>query len=243
MSSLVPTIDESLSSRECSECGNHYDELIWQREMFPQMPFRCDACDDLLTEKNQQDARKKQAHDAWVACVPPEYRSTSEDHPDYPRQVSQLAKLWLANHGSASSGLCLGMIGESGIGKTRVMARLIRLLIWRGERVMWVHGGKLQEAFQNQFDDAKRAASLETINRANRIPWLMIDDIGAIRGSECVTEGLGILMEERTANGRPILWTSNETLEEMLPAAQPKPRARIVSRLGGYSKIIEFSGK
>jgi len=57
-----------------------------------------------------------------------------------------------------------------------------------------------------------------------------------------VCDHLYALLEARTANVLPMLWTSNETVGEMLAgkALTEKARKRNLSRLAGFSNILEL---
>ena len=115
-------------------------------------------------------------------------------------------------------------------------------MIWRGDFVTWVNSAKFQWCCQNQFNDhaGKEAASLLRIYQ--KTANLVFDDIGSLKATETVSDNLYALLEYRTANRLTTMWTSNESLKEMLVGKilTEKQRARSMSRLGGFSNIIEL---
>ena len=71
---------------------------------------------------------------------------------------------------------------------------------------------------------------------------LIFDDIGALKSSDVISKALNGILEHRSVNRLPMVWTSNEQPEEMLRGKDltVKERARNISRLKGHSEIIEL---
>jgi DNA replication protein DnaC len=105
-------------------------------------------------------------------------------------------------------------------------------------RVLWLNSSRFQWACQHQFDDASKAEANTWLRRYRAASWLVFDDIGSLKSSEIVADELYSLLEHRTSLEMPMIWTSNETIEEMLPKLSEKPRARILSRLDGFSNVV-----
>lgn len=242
----TPAHSESPEPRKCTQCGTLYAHLPLLIDGFDMIAnfTTCDPCSAILERKEAQAERKAKAEAAWESTVEAEYRNTSTDHPDFPRSIFKQCLHWM--RGEKVNGLdalpFLGLIGESGRCKTRVISQVVKHIIWRGEFVTWVNSAKFQWCCQNQFNDhsSKEASSLLKSYRTTRN--LVFDDIGSLKATETVSDNLYSLLEYRTANRLPMMWTSNELLEEMLlgKILTEKQRARSMSRLGGFSNIIQL---
>jgi len=73
-----------------------------------------------------------------------------------------------------------------------------------------------------------------------RCDVLVIDDLGKGRLTEAVAGALYDLLEERTANKRVTLWTSNASLDDLLKMLPADCGGPIVRRLMDFSKIIQL---
>lgn len=67
--------------------------------------------------------------------------------------------------------------------------------------------------------------------------WLMIDDIGFIAPTEWMRAAVYIIANERRAHGRPTVWTTNLTPDQLGEAYSPA----IVSRLAGGA-VLDLQG-
>lgn len=74
-----------------------------------------------------------------------------------------------------------------------------------------------------------------------RFPLLIIDDFGMERGTEYALEQVYNVIDSRYRSGRPLIVTTNLTLEE-LKNPQDTPHARIYDRLLSMCAPILFSG-
>lgn len=198
-------------------------------------------CHDCATElRNEMDRKEKEtsAKAKWETSVPAEYRATDITHQDYPLDLHKYALGWRKK---PSSRLWLGIIGKSGIGKSRVASQLAKRVIWEGGFVLWVGSYQFQHAAQNQFSDIEGKECGKSLERMRKAPFLVFDDIGSLKGTEVISETLYALLEHRSACSLPMVWTSNEMPEEMLIGRiGEKPRSRNISRLTGYSDIVEL---
>lgn len=227
--------------RTCRECACQFE--IDTDPMFARFHL-CDDCEQKQAENEERRAREKRALSSWEATVPKVYRETKQDHPDFPRSVHVACRSWLAGEGIGGNDrqLFLGLIGESGRCKTRVISQLVKLLIWRGESVIWVNSSRWQWDVQHLHDDSEKIDAAKRVKMAMEAPWLVFDDLGSLKSTETVCDNLYALLEARTANELPMLWTSNETVGEMLAGKglTEKARKRNLSRLAGFSNILEL---
>lgn len=232
---------EQTETRTCDDCGKSFE--IDASPIFANCT-KCDACEEKASEMEERRKREHRALASWEATVPKVYRDTRQEHPDYPGTLHAACRRWLSGDGTGGEEHCLflGIIGESGRCKTRVISQLVKLLIWRGESVMWVNSSRWQWDVQHLHDDSEKIDAAKRVKMAIEAPWLVFDDLGSLKSTETVCEHLYGLLEARTSHGLPMLWTSNERVGEMLAgkALSEKARKRNLSRLAGFSNIVEM---
>ena len=205
-------------------------------------PFVCDRC----LERQEQEQKKRRKNELltkkWVSTVPENYRATNEDHVEFKKREHHLddSEEWLKSClASEQEKLFLGFIGPSGTCKTRMISRLVRILILQGKNVVWLNSGSFIKAIRNKYLDDS-IDNLELIRLATECHWLVFDDIGGIKSTDGCLDALYDLLESRSSNRKFTMWTSNERPEDMLQGAREIERNRIISRLAGNSKQIFF---
>lgn len=236
----------SKEMRDCRDCGEKYEHnpiFFGDKDMAWNI-YTCDECEKKVAKQAEQIKREDAARREWEIIVPEEYRKTRIDHPDYQSQFAthRISIKWV--RGGAVNDephlLFYGLIGESGRCKTRIVSQMVRQMIWAGEKVLWMNSWNFQWACQNQFNDAEKGKAGKWLKEYRQAPVLVLDDIGSLKSSEVVADNLYALLEHRTTNGFPMIWTSNETPDEMLAGLKDKPRKRIISRLVGFSNMIQL---
>jgi DNA replication protein DnaC len=134
------------------------------------------------------------------------------------------------------------LIGSSGRCKTRVVSQVMRRMIWSGQSCQWVNATEFQRLVQSQWSNdndngAKVRARLETLRTCD---VLTLDDLGKGRLTDTVAGALYDLIEERTAQGRVTLWTSNAGLDDLIQLLPLDSGGPIVRRLHEFSTIIQL---
>ena len=81
----------------------------------------------------------------------------------------------------------------------------------------------------------------EYISRLCRYPLLILDDFGIERGTEYGLEQVYSVIDSRCRSGKPLIATTNLTLEE-LQHPQDTPHARIYDRLLAMCAPVLFTG-
>ena len=238
-------ITTKTEDRKCEMCGETYEHeqlMIGGAEVC--VYDRCDPCEDVYRAQVEQKARIAKAESQWIASVPAIYRATDINHPAYKERMAthKVCMQWVNGESIGKEGrkLFLGMVGDSGLCKTRIVSQMVKLMIWRGNSVFWINSSQFQWSCQHLHDDAERGKAARAIKSARECPVLVLDDIGSLKATEVVSDNLYSILEHRTSRELPMIWTSNETLDEMLPGSKisEKAKRRNVSRLAGYSNII-----
>ena len=132
--------------------------------------------------------------------------------------------------------------GEPGRGKTYAAAHAVRVAVEssRGSKLpaKLVSAKHLLDSIRDGFNGGDRDA----LRRAEAVPLLALDDLGAERTTDWAIETLGSLIDARTAEGLPTIVTSNYSLGQLRELWGGMPGARIASRLGGACERIEVTG-
>jgi DNA replication protein DnaC len=87
-------------------------------------------------------------------------------------------------------------------------------------------------------DDAAMGSIKATIQRAQQAPFAVLDDIGVRSASEAFRSYVHAIVNYRTANGLPTVFTSNLPIEEMAVVFD----ARLYDRMRDMCAVLHFGG-
>lgn len=130
----------------------------------------------------------------------------------------------------AESGLFL--FGATGVGKTHIACAILSKLFWskriKGAQFSYVPRflNDLRDSYKMPIEDRR-----EFLDRATDCDVLVLDDLGSEQTTEWVREQLGIIVNERWANGRPMIVTSNHELDRFADTLGPRAFSRMKSML------------
>ncbi|MBE6070174.1 MAG: AAA family ATPase [Clostridium lundense] len=122
--------------------------------------------------------------------------------------------------------------GDVGTGKTYAAHCICNELI---KRDIPVFVTSFSRVLNSGFDKS------ETLRRIRETPLVCFDDLGAERSSEYALEAVFMMVDERYRARKPLIVTSNLTLEEM-KTAKDIDRKRIYDRILGRCVPIKFAG-
>jgi len=170
----------------------------------------------------------------WERICPPIYRDT--DVKRLTPAMRKYAETWTSENGRG-----LAFVGPTGKCKTRVCYMILTRYHFDGQGVFGITAAKLAELVQNKFslDNEIRGESVEKLKLIERIPLLLLDDVGQEKITERTGSEFFSLIEQRTAWKRPTLWTSNldaGTFKQALGAERGQPTIR---RLREFSEIVK----
>jgi DNA replication protein DnaC len=134
----------------------------------------------------------------------------------------------------------LGMIGESGAGKTRAAVEILFKEHDMGKTVCFMKATKLTQHAQDKFnnDDAVRHTAEIRLRKAYTAKLLLLDDLGKGRLPASAEELLYDLIDERSERGLPIIWTSNANGKELNAMLSADRGQAILRRLVDFSTIV-----
>ena len=128
--------------------------------------------------------------------------------------------------------------GGTGLGKTFLSACIAREVAEQGYSVAYETAGHLIQKLEKQrFNpDPENGLKIKKILEAD---LLIIDDLGTEMPSSFVTASLYSLLNDRLLMGRPMVISTNLTIEEIGQRYSPQ----IASRLQGSFQLIPFVGQ
>ena len=129
-------------------------------------------------------------------------------------------------------------VGGTGLGKTFLSACIARAVADRGCSVVYESAGhlfsKLEQAKFSPSEDARREAA-----RFNDCDLLILDDLGTEMPSQFNTAALYTLLNDRILENKPMVISTNLTIEELGRRYSPQ----IASRLNGNFLLLPFVGE
>ena len=126
--------------------------------------------------------------------------------------------------------------GGVGTGKSYTAACIANALMEQRQSVIMTSFVKVLSKAGNS------GVSEETIQRLNRPKLLILDDLGAERSTDYVVENVYNIIDSRYRSGKPLILTTNLTLEEMKDASDIRYQ-RIFDRVFSMCFPVKFTGK
>jgi DNA replication protein DnaC len=127
--------------------------------------------------------------------------------------------------------------GQPGTCKTRCASYLLSRYCYAGYSIAMVRSTQLAEAYALQFkDDKEGEKSRSLLKDIKKARALLIDDIGKEKMTERYETELWSLLEERTSNLKPTLYTSNFNLEQLHKRFSPDQSLAMVRRIMDFCK-------
>ena len=132
----------------------------------------------------------------------------------------------------------LMFVGGTGLGKTFLSACIARTVADRGYSVMYETAShmfsKLEKAKFSPSEDSRREA-----DKLMECDLLIIDDLGTEMPGQFVNSALYILINDRILEGKPMIISTNLTIEDI----RRRYSAQIASRLEGNFTGLTFLGE
>ena len=142
-----------------------------------------------------------------------------------------------AEHFSPVSGNLL-FNGGTGLGKTFLSACIAREVAAKGYSVAYETASHLFSKLEkHRFHPDEETA--EQVKRLNECDLLIIDDLGTELPGQFVTAALYTLVNDRLLAGKPMLISTNLTMDEVAKRYSPQIR----SRLEGNFQLLHFMGQ
>ncbi|MFD5319377.1 ATP-binding protein [Streptomyces sp. NPDC127098] len=171
--------------------------------------------------------------------IPARFRQAEVDHPQLRHWVNAMLAATRRGPGgelTAVGGPSLLMVGPTGTGKTHEAFGAIRALAAAGARLAWQ-----ATTAADLYAALRPRAGVDTereLNAIARCPLLLLDDLGAAKGSEWTEEVTYRVINHRYAEMLPTLVTCNLPIGQLRQAVGE----RVASRLAGMTGRAIFAG-
>lgn len=169
----------------------------------------------------------------WLGAsgVRRKFFSATLDNFTVSKDARDLAKLYVADF-SLDSGNGFRLTGHVGTGKTHLAVSIMRALFWEKK----IASARFIDVpmFLDQLKlmmDAPGEERRKFLAEIMHCDLLVLDDLGAERTSPFVKEQLSLIINERWSTGRPILVTSNVSLDECEETLGARSFSRLNSML------------
>jgi DNA replication protein DnaC len=153
------------------------------------------------------------------AQIPPLYRKASLENfvvpgPDNPIARRELTNVLMSVRNfvrdfpnEARPGLLL--LGEPGTGKTHLAVAALHKILEKGFECLFCDYQNLLDRIRAGFDETSHSTNKEAYRDALETPVLLLDDLGAHRGSDWVEDTITAIITYRCNNRKPLIATTN----------------------------------
>ncbi|MBX7246127.1 MAG: ATP-binding protein [Candidatus Sumerlaeaceae bacterium] len=155
------------------------------------------------------------------------------------REILMASKEFAKSFRSQASdhpGKGLLLVGKEGTGKTHIAVSILKDVIGRGFTGLYWNVPELFLELRRLMNTSSELTEADIFDEALSIDLLVLDDLGAERSSDYVTERLYVMVNGRYEHDLATIITTNKTLEEL----RQQLGARIVSRICEMCIPIEF---
>lgn len=234
-------MDGETKMRTC-RCGAEFearDFLMDGRVIFTSK--LCQTCvDDCAKEAEREHAetKRRDKEESWKEKCPPLYRTTNLDDP----RLSPVAVAAIGSWEDQGDGVGLAIRGVSGRGKTRLAFVLAKRLYMAGNSVEAITATRLAHLCVESYDDSDRIknSAREKLRAIRACRYLVLDDLGKQKFTDRAETELYDLIETRTSNLLPTIWTANVSSDEFAQMMSEDRGAPIIRRLSEFSTVINL---
>jgi DNA replication protein DnaC len=200
--------------------------------------LQCDEC----WEREEAEVHERRVRELLDRSgVPQRMRAwTLASHPQSTVYAPSV-EAWLRDYALGERRNLL-LFGPVGTGKSGLAWAVLRLLIEQGEPGLYVSFRELLWELRRSFRSGEPAST----EQAQKVPALVLDDLGSERPTDFARDELAVLVERRYSRGLPLIVTSNfdpEQLARRLGHDDEVVGRRIVSRLADGAVQLRLSGR
>lgn len=210
----------------------------------------CDGSGWILTAAGEaiscrcRDRRIRRSRMHGVASViPPRYRGVSFDRPpvtDIDRTAVDAVRRYVADlDQNLAAGHSVWLMGDVGTGKTTLAMLIAKSALERGHSVAIYSLPKLLARIRRTYQaEPGEDDYLGFFERLTSIDLLHLDDLGAQRDTDWVTEQLYSIINQRYEDGRAVTVTSNVLPDEAAEQIGDRTVSRLSEMCGDYQLHI-----
>lgn len=210
----------------------------------------CDGSGWILSDDNQarscrcRDRRIRRSRMHGVASViPPRYRGVSFDRPpitDMDRTAVRAVRRYIDDlELNLAGGRSVWLMGDVGTGKTTLAMLIARSALEAGHSVAIYSLPKLLARIRRTYQaEAGEDDYLGFFERLTSVDLLHLDDLGAQRDTDWVTEQLYAIINQRYEDGRAVTITSNVLPDEAAGQIGDRTVSRLTEMCGDFQLHI-----
>lgn len=148
---------------------------------------------------------------------------------------------WFEMHGLRWVGVHI--FGENGVGKSHAAAAALKASIALKVPGLFLKVSVFLDELRSTYDPDSNENFLKVFRHALNAPFLVLDDWGVQQSTDWAREKLFGLIDERYGAGKPVIFTSNYSLEELREMSDGNwTEQRMISRMIGMLYPIELGG-
>lgn len=220
----------------CQTCGAEFKA----RRFFGGFgAVHCDCCMDeseARSNSERQAASQTSRKAVWESLCPPLFRSLDEGGLTDTRRLmleqSECARVLRWQYGERG----LLLVGETGRCKTRVAWRLLRRLFDEGRSIKALTAVR----FDIETQELAGRGYKGWFDGLIKVDVLFLDDIGKGKFTDLVESRFFALLDERAANCKPCIITSNDNGAALAERMSDHRSAPIIRRLREFCEPIVF---
>jgi DNA replication protein DnaC len=187
-------------------------------------------------QKQRAEARRLLDGIAFIdrAGIPPRFRDYSFESYPKPNQTSEMLRAWRTEEGRG-----LFLCGEYGTGKTGLAVAVLKAHIMEHcVSGMFVTVPAILDEIRATYGKDQAESEAALVGRVLRAGFLVMDDLGAERPTEWVTEKLFTLINHRHDHLLPTIFTSNYDIPELAERLGERTTWRIVE----MATVVRLTG-
>lgn len=233
---MAPDERETLCG--CGAMIRYTPMLVAGREMFT--PTICELCSqrrEADMARNRTELGLQLLNGRWLDVCPPLYQETTLAR--LPAHFVTTIETW------SLRGVAPAFVGTAGQGKTRAAFEILKRQHFAGVWVEAISSTRFAKMAADQFDDDRdaRSKARSVLSDIHKCRLLLLDDLGKQRMSERAELELYDLLEHRTSNMLPTIWTANASGDDLLAMFSKDRGEPILRRLAEFSEIPSRKAK
>lgn len=225
-------------SRKCEQCDGPVPTISLAFLQVEFSPRYCVPCgDNLASERDAAEAEREHQLALDRAGRTRRLDAFTWDGATRP----EIARRWLADYRSGTKQNLI-LCGNVGAGKTGLAWLAVSELVSEKRPALFLNFRDLLWEVRQSFDNDNKGAGL-MLQRAQTVPVLALDDLGAEQPTAWARSELATIVDRRYEKQLPTIVTSNYAPSELagrLGHDDPVIGKRIVSRLTERANIVQF---
>lgn len=229
----------------CSVCGQPLESWHTILGNDRLLPIMC-RCKEQEYERREEEQRRELIETRRRACFSGErirlLDCTFEKDKLYSPDITKLCKGYVERFAETLApterqGRGLLFFGAVGTGKTFFAAAIANAVIDKGHTALFTSFNTISNQLMQDYGGKR-----EVMEELMRPALLILDDLGAERGTEYMQEVVFSVIDERITSGRPMLITSNISADE-LKQPQNLHEERIYDRVLSVCVPVQVKGR